>query len=123
MTTTIRVPEIPASIQCGRRGSCVPVALFCLPQLVMGRDFVVEGWVSFGAEKQEHTWMLIGEEVFDPSLVQFRRFKNYMAGPTYTARVVWSPADVRHIWAGKKSAWWLKRLASFGVPRTSWALA
>lgn len=123
MATTLSLPEIPASIQCGRRGSCVPVALFCLPQLVMGRGFFVEGWVSFGTGKQEHTWMLIDGEIFDPSLVQFRRFKNYAAGPTYTARVVWSPADVRYIWAGKRSAWWRERLTSFGVPRTSWAFA
>lgn len=119
----VNQPAIPASVKCGRRGSCVPVALFCLPQLVESRDFVVEGWVSFGTGKQEHTWMLVDGKVFDPSLAQFRRFKSYAAGPAYTARVVWSPSEVRRIWASTKSDWWRRRLSTFGVPRSNWAFA
>lgn len=124
MSTAINLPEIPASIKCGRRGSCVPVALFCVPLLVEGRDFVVEGCVSFGTGKQEHTWMLIGGKIYDPTLIQFRRFKSYSAGPTYTSHAMWSPTEMRQIiWASKKSDWWRERLASFGIPLTSWAFA
>jgi hypothetical protein len=123
MASATNLLEIPASIRCDRRGSCVPVTLFCLPQLVEGRDFVIEGWVSFGTTKERHTWMVIDGKIFDPSLVQFCRFKNYAFGPTYMARFKHTPVDFRRYWDGYKSFSWRARLASFGVPRTSWVFA
>lgn len=118
-----KLPEIPASIKCGRRGSCVPAALYCLPQLVEGRDYIVEGWVSFGGRKQEHTWIVIYETIFDPTIIQFRRFRHYPAGPQYITKLRHTPAEMRVIWRATKSLWWRERLASFGVPRCCWTFA
>jgi hypothetical protein len=115
------VPEIPASIKCRRRGSCVPAMLCCLPQLVEGRDFVVEGWICFDGQRHEHTWMLIDGEVFDPTVVQFLRFRGFPGGHLYIPKTKFTPLEIKLNWQANKSAWWRNRLASFGVPSTSWA--
>lgn len=121
MTSNVVLPFIPASLRCDRRGSCVPVALYCLPKLVEGRDFIVEGWVSFGGRKQDHTWMTVAGELYDPTLIQFRRFKMFHRGPAYTIGATYSPAEYRGFWYCTKSSWWRERLQDFGVPRASWA--
>jgi hypothetical protein len=124
MYTSANMPDIPASIRCGRRGSCVPVALYCLPQLVEGRDSIVEGWVSFGSSgNQQHTWMHVDGVIFDPTIIQFRRFKEFSAGARYDSILIMPPSQYRDQWLSQKSPWWRYRLQLFGVPSTSWAFA
>lgn len=124
MYSKTNMPKIPASIRCGRRGSCVPVALYCLPQLVEGRDFITEGDVSFGSSlQQQHTWMLIDGVIFDPTIIQFRRFKEFSAGTRYDSVLIMSPSQYRVSWLSQKSPWWRERLQLFGLPETSWAFA
>lgn len=119
-----RIPEISPLIRCSRRGSCVPAALYCLPQLVEGRDFILEGWISFGSSgRLEHTWMQADGVRFDPTIIQFRRFGEFSAGPLYQPAFIMPPSQYRDRWVSQKSLWWRERVQLFGVPATNWAFA
>ena len=73
----IREIQLPKSFRCWRRSSCVPAAIVLLPQLQHSRDFIIEGYVCLGNDprRHEHTWMEVDGAIFDPTLIQFRRFR------------------------------------------------
>jgi len=88
------------------------------------RDFIVEGWISFGSSgRQEHTWMQIDGVRFDPTIIQFRRFREFSAGPRYESVLIMPPSQYLDRWLFQKSLWWHERLRLFGVPATNWAFA
>jgi hypothetical protein len=124
MPSKIIMPEIPVSIRCSRRGSCVAAALYCVPQLAEGQDLILQGYVSFGSgREQEHTWMQVEGVIFDPTVIQFRRFKHFSDGPNYVCVRSMRPSEYRASWLSLKSTWWRERLEFFGVPATCWAFA
>lgn len=112
------LPKLPETVKIERPGACVPTAIACLPQLKDGRDFVIEGWVQFGARgrQHEHTWMVVADEIFDPSIVQFRRLRHYDKGPRRQFRKVLTVDEYRaHCLLALCNPFWRARLTSFGV--------
>lgn len=112
------LPTLPETLKLDRPGSCVPTAIACFPQLKDGRDFVIEGWVRFGKRGRlhEHTWMEIDGQTFDPSLVQFRRLRNFEQGPSRQYAKIMTPAEYEfHYLCAMVSPWWRARLQEFGV--------
>jgi hypothetical protein len=107
-------PVIPRGVQFWKRGACVPVAML-LSQQMRSDQYIVQGWVRFGRGWQEHTWMLIDDGPFDPTLVQFKKFKNF---PNCQRRI----RDVRtvdeyrfHSRIAMKNAFWRNRVQMFGI--------
>jgi hypothetical protein len=111
------LPTILNTIKIHRPGSCVPTAIAYLPQLKDGRDYVIEGWVQFGerGQQHEHTWMVVDGQIFDPTIIQFRRLRHYDKGPRRQFSKVMPVEEYRFWWRLSRSPWWIARLRSFGV--------
>ena len=110
------LPVIPESVKLRRRGSCVPTVIACLPHLKHGRDFVIEGWVSFGDRgwEHQHTWMLVDGIIFDPSLVQFEHLQTF-SKPLHRRQGWINTVREYRSNCADLSRWWIERCLSFGV--------
>jgi hypothetical protein len=105
-------------VRIDRRGSCVPTALYCIPFLNQERDVIVEGWVSFppSTRKHQHTWLIIDGELYDPSLVQFKRMRFFSADRVRRSeKQRMSPAKYFVSFALALDDFWRERLRRFGV--------
>jgi len=83
----------------------------------------IEGWVRFGNRgwKHEHTWMIIGGKVFDPSLVQFEQLQAF-PNPLHRLQERGIPVrEYRRAWRAAFSPWWIDRCRSFGV--SPWSMS
>ena len=111
-----------SGIQIEKRGSCVPAAIYCSVKSP-NNITVIEGFVSFPSRPslEEHTWMEIGGQVFDPTLVQFK-----IENPNCDISKVVRHEAKRHsarkflylfvCALGKKGNFWINRMREFGVP-------
>jgi hypothetical protein len=107
--------EVPEGVQVWKRGSCVPVAMLCLQHLVYPRDLVVEGYVRFRSDWQEHTWMEIDGKIFDPTFIQFRRFKGYPRAERKIKNTFPPPYYKQQVEFAMLDRMWRERVQLFGI--------
>jgi hypothetical protein len=105
-------------IRTNQLGSCVPTALYCIPDLKDGRDLVIEGTVRFppSKAKDRHTWLIINGQLFDPTLVQFARRRHFDAAAVIREEVHrLEPSDYLAAFCVGYNQFWHDRLIRFGV--------
>ena len=108
---------LPPTLKLSRLSACIPTVIALLPHLMDGRDFVLEGWIRFSTRGwwHEHTWMQVDGQVYDPSIIQFKRLKTYSASPFRDILRRIPCRLYKEEWMLSINEFWRKRLKEFGV--------